>query len=87
VRTLVITKEKILNLKNDVLTTLEDIHMAPKNSLYIKLPRDVINHLEYTIMCTLEELDKIQKKDMFLHQQLDQSGKKKTMKSMRKIFN
>ena len=58
--TSVITEEKILNLKNDFLITLEEICMAPKNSLYIKIPRDVIDHIEYIVMCTLEELDKLQ---------------------------
>jgi predicted RNase H-like nuclease (RuvC/YqgF family) len=73
--TSVITEEKLLNLKTDVIAALEEICMEPENSLYIKVPREALDHLEYTVMCTLEELDKLQKKYMLLQQQLDQSDR------------
>jgi hypothetical protein len=72
--TSVFTKEKLLDFKNDVITTFEVISMEPTNGLYIEVTKDVLDHLEYTVMCTFEELEKLQKKDMLLLQQLDQSN-------------
>jgi hypothetical protein len=71
--TLVITEEKIQNLKTDVIAALEEIRMEPGNGIYIEVPVEALVNLEYTTMCTLEELEKLQKKDMLLRQQLDQS--------------
>jgi hypothetical protein len=48
--TLVFTKEKLLDFKNDVITTFEVISMEPTNSLYIEVTRDVFDQLEYTVM-------------------------------------
>jgi hypothetical protein len=48
--------------------------MEPRNGIYIEVPMEALDNLEYTTMCTLEELDKIQKKYMLLLQQLDQSN-------------
>ena len=69
--TSVFTKEKLLDFKNDVITTFEVISMEPTNGLYIEVTKDVPDHIEYRIMCTFEELEKLKKKDMFLLQQLD----------------
>jgi hypothetical protein len=66
--TSVFTKEKLLYFKNDVVATFEVISMEPGNGLYIEVTKDVLDHLEYTVMCTLEELEKLQKKDMLLLQ-------------------
>ena len=46
--------------------TFEVISMEPRNGLYIEIMKDVLDQLEYTVMCTFEELEKIQKKDMLL---------------------
>ena len=50
------------------------IRIEPGNGLYIEVTKDVLDHLEYTIMCTFEELEKLQKKDMLLLQHLNQSN-------------
>jgi hypothetical protein len=47
--------------------------MEPGNGIYIEVHVEALDNLEYTTMCTLEELEKLQKKDMLLLQQLDQS--------------
>lgn len=75
--TLVFTKEKILDFKTDVITIFEVISMEPGNGLYIEVTKDVLDHLESATMCTLEELEKLQQKDMLLLQQLDQSNHEK----------
>jgi hypothetical protein len=72
--TSVFTKEKLLDFKNDVITTFEVISMEPPNSLYIEVTRDVLDQIEYKVMCNFEELEKIQKKYMLILQQLDQSN-------------
>ena len=72
--TSVFTKEKLLDFKSNVITTFEVISMEPRNGLYIEVTKDVLDHIEYTNICTLEELKKLQQKDMFLLQQLDQSN-------------
>jgi hypothetical protein len=71
--TSVITKEKLHNINTDVTVAIDEIRLEPRNYMHIKVPVHNLDHLEYTVMCTLEELEKIQKKDMFLLQQLDQS--------------
>ena len=43
------------------------------NGIYIEVLMEALDNIEYTTMCTLEELEKIQKKDMLLLQQLNQS--------------
>jgi hypothetical protein len=48
--------------------------MEPGNCIHIKVHMEVIDNIEYTTMCTLEELKKLQQKDMLLLQQLDQSS-------------
>jgi hypothetical protein len=58
--TLVITKEKLHNIKTDVTVAIEDIHMQPRNYMHIKVLVDVLDHLENTVMCTFEELEKLQ---------------------------
>jgi len=68
VNTSIFTKEKLLYFKTDVVATLEVISLEPINGLYIEVTREVLDQLEYTIMCTLEELEKLQKKDMLLLQ-------------------
>jgi hypothetical protein len=78
INTTVFTKEKILDFKIDVVATFEVISMEPGNGLYIEITKDVLNHLEYTVMCTFEELEKLQKKYMLLLQQLDQSNLEET---------
>jgi hypothetical protein len=75
--TSVFIKEKILDFKTDVITTFEVISMEPRNGLYIEVTKDVLDHLESTTMCNLEELEKLQQKDMFLLQQSDQSNHEK----------
>jgi hypothetical protein len=72
--TSVFTKEKLLSFKNVVITKFEVISMEPTNSVYIEVTREVLDQLEYTVMCTFEELEKIQKKYIFLLQHLDQSN-------------
>ena len=72
--TSVFTKEKLLDFKNDVINTFEVISMEPTNGLYIEVTKDVLGQLEYIVMCTFENLEKLQKKDMLLLQQLDQSN-------------
>jgi len=67
-----ITEEKILNLKTNVIATLEEIHMELGNGIYIEFHMEALNNLEYTSMFTLEGLEKLQKKDMLLLEQLDQ---------------
>jgi len=53
--TSVITKEKVHTIKTDVTVAIDEIHMQPRNYMYIEVPMDVLDHLEYTIMCTFEE--------------------------------
>ena len=48
--------------------------MEPGNGLYIEVTKDVLDQFEYTVMSTFEELEKLQKNDMLLLQQLDQSN-------------
>ena len=38
------------------------------NGIYIEVTKDVLDQLEYKNMCTLEELEKLQNKDMLLQQ-------------------
>jgi hypothetical protein len=73
-KTSVFTKEKLLDFKTGVVATFEVISMEPGKGLYIKFTKNVLDQLEYTFMWTLEELEKLQKKDMLLLQQLDQSN-------------
>jgi hypothetical protein len=42
--------------------------------MHLKVHVEALDNLEYTTMCTLEDLEKLQQKDMFLLQQLDQSN-------------
>jgi hypothetical protein len=72
--TSVITKEKLYNLKTDVVVSIGEIHLAPGNYMHIKVPMEAFDNLEYTTMCTREELEKLQQKDMLLLQNLDQSN-------------
>ena len=72
--TSIFTKEKLLDFKIGFVATFEVISLEPRNGLYIEVTREVLNQLEYTVMCTLEELEKLQKNDMVLLQQLDQSN-------------
>jgi hypothetical protein len=51
--TSVIIEEKILNLKTNVIVALEKIRMEPGNGIYIEVPMEALDNLEYTIMCTL----------------------------------
>ena len=46
--TSVITEEKILNLKTYVIVALEEIRMEPRNSIYIEVPMQALENLEYT---------------------------------------
>jgi hypothetical protein len=66
--TSVFTKEKLLYSKNDVVATFGVISMEPGNGLFIEFTKDVLDQLEYVVMCTFEELEKIQKKYMLLLQ-------------------
>jgi hypothetical protein len=66
--TSVFTKEKLHNLKIDVAITIGEIQLEPGNYMHIKVPVEVIDHLEYTTMCTLEELEKLQEKDTMILQ-------------------
>ena len=72
--TSVFTKEKLLYFKTDVINTFEVISMEPRNDLYIEVTKDVLDNIESTTLCTLEELEKLQHKDMLLLQQLDHSN-------------
>jgi hypothetical protein len=42
IHTSVITEEKILNLKTDVIAALEEIHMEPRNCIYIEFHVDYL---------------------------------------------
>jgi hypothetical protein len=72
--TLVFTKEKLLDFKNYVITTFEVIIMEPTYGIYIEVTKDVLDHIEYTFMCTFKEFEKLQNKYMLLLQQLNQSN-------------
>jgi putative transposon-encoded protein len=72
--TFVIIKEKILNLNTNVIVSLEDICMELGNGKYIEVPKEALENIKYTTVCTLEELEKLQNKYMLLLQQLDQSN-------------
>jgi hypothetical protein len=50
--TSVFTKEKLLDFKIDVAATFEVINMEPGNCLYIEVTKDVLDQLEYIVMCT-----------------------------------
>jgi hypothetical protein len=50
--TSVFTKEKLLDFKNDVITTFEVISMEPGNGLYIEVTKDVLDKLN-TQLCAL----------------------------------
>ena len=65
--TSIFTKEKLLDFKNDVITTFEVISMEPTNGLYIEVIKNVLDQLEYTVMCTFEELEKLQQLDQSNH--------------------
>jgi hypothetical protein len=41
--TSVFTKEKLLDFKNDVITTFKVISMEPTNGLYIEVTKDVLD--------------------------------------------
>jgi hypothetical protein len=58
--TSVITKEKLHNLNIDVTAAIEEICMQPRNYMHIEFPVDVLDHLENMVMCTFEELEKLQ---------------------------
>ena len=75
--TSVITKERLHNLKTDVAAAIGVIPLEPRNYMHIKVPMEALDILEYTNLCTLEELEKLQQKDMLLLQQLDQSNHEK----------
>ena len=60
--TSVITKEKLHNLKTDVVVAIGEIRLEPGKYMHIKFPMEAFDNLEYTTMCTLEELDKLQQK-------------------------
>jgi hypothetical protein len=72
--TSVITKEKLHNLNTNVIVAIEEIRMEPGNYIHIKIPLEDLENIEYTTMCTLEELEKLQQKDIFLLPQSDQSN-------------
>jgi hypothetical protein len=72
--TSVFNKEKLLNFKTDVITTFEWISMEIGNGLYIEVAKDFLEQLEYKVMCTFEELEKLQKKYMLLLKQSNQSN-------------
>jgi hypothetical protein len=72
--TLVFTKEKPLYFKTNVITTFEVISMEPRNGLHIEVNKDVLDHIEYRNIFTLEYFEKLQQKDMMLLQQLDKSN-------------
>jgi hypothetical protein len=57
--TSIFTKEKLLYFRTDVITTFEVIGMEPGNGLYIEVTKDVLDHIDYTTTCTLEELEKL----------------------------
>jgi hypothetical protein len=42
----VITEEKILNLKTDVIVSLEEIHMELGNDIYIEVPMEALDNIE-----------------------------------------
>jgi hypothetical protein len=69
--TSVITKEKLHNIKTDVAIAIEEIHMEPINCMHIKVPVNVLDHLEYTVMCTFEELEKLQQLDQYNHEEFE----------------
>jgi hypothetical protein len=48
----VITKEKLHNLKTDVTTAIEEIHMEPTNGIHIKVHVEVLTILS-TQLCAL----------------------------------
>ena len=62
-----------MNLKTDVIAALEEICMEPGNCIYIEVRMEALDNIEYTTMCTLEYLEKIENKDTLLLEQLDQS--------------
>ena len=67
--TLVITKDKLHNLKTNVTVAIDEIRMEPINYMHIKFLVNVLDHLEYTTMCTFEELEKIQQIDQSNHEE------------------
>jgi hypothetical protein len=60
--TSVITKERLHNLKTDVAAAIGEIWLEPGNYMHIKVPVEALDSLEYTTLCTLEELEKLQHK-------------------------
>jgi predicted RNase H-like nuclease (RuvC/YqgF family) len=70
--TLVINKEKLHNLKTDVTVAIDDICMEPRNYMHIKVPVSILDHIEYTVMCTFEELEKLQQIDQSNHEEHEQ---------------
>jgi hypothetical protein len=72
--TSIIIKEKLHNLQTNVAAAIGEICLEPGNYMHIKVPLEALDSLEYTTLCTLEELEKLQQKDMMLLQHLDQSN-------------
>jgi hypothetical protein len=72
--TSIFTKEKLHNLKTDFVVAIGEIHLEPGNYMHIKIPMEALDSLDYTTLCTLEELEKLQQKDMMLLQNLHQSN-------------
>jgi hypothetical protein len=85
--TSVITKEKLHNLKIDVTVAIDEICMQPRNYMHIKVPVDVLDHLEYTVMCTFEELEKLQQLDQSNHEEFEQKLARRQRKRDQKIEN
>jgi hypothetical protein len=70
--TSIITKEKFHNLKIDVTIAIDEICMQPRNCMHIKVLVDVLDHIEYTIMCTFEDSEKLQQLDQSNHEEFEQ---------------
>jgi hypothetical protein len=51
--TLVITKERLHNLKIDVAAAIGEIQLEPCNYMHNKVPVEALDSLEHTTLCTL----------------------------------
>jgi hypothetical protein len=67
-----ITKEKLHNLKTYATVAIYEIRMEPRNYMHIKVPMNILDHIEYTIMCTFEELEKLKQLDQSNHEENEQ---------------
>ena len=59
--------------------------MQPRNYMHIKVHVNVIDDFEYTVMCTFEELEKLQQLDQYNHEENEQKFQLKNKEEIKKM--